>query len=86
MRSLLNRKVFTSILFLGLFSVLFIFPHIVFTQEINSIQSTAQGGNWNNPSTWVGDIIPIDADSVEINAPVVLDKRGPVMQNIQVIF
>ncbi len=37
------------------------------------IISKTEGGNWSQPSTWEGDIIPSPSDNVFINGPVLVD-------------
>ena len=51
---------------------------------INDIHSTEIGGNWNDTSTWVEETIPESYQNVEINAPVILNKHDPVMQNLHI--
>ena len=36
----------------------------------NSITSTAQGGRWNDPATWIGGVVPGKSDDVIIDGPV----------------
>lgn len=52
---------------LALIAVMFLLPLSAFT---GTIISTDDGGNWNEPSTWIGFIVPGATDSVIINGPV----------------
>ena len=60
------------------------FAQVVVPPIINDIHSTEIGGNWNDTSTWVEETIPESYQNVEINAPVILNKRDPVMQNLHI--
>lgn len=39
-----------------------------------TISSTAQGGNWNSPSTWIGGVAPNANSDVVINGPVIISN------------
>lgn len=61
-----------------LMGIFILFPFIQLRAA--SISSTALGGNWSNPATWVGNVIPGSGDDVTIanGATVILDADATV--------
>lgn len=51
-----------------LWVVAWLVPCFLYAQT--TIQSTTSGGNWNQPSTWVGGVVPGSNDHVVVNGPV----------------
>ena len=49
-------------------------------EALISISSTAAGGNWSSPSTWLGGAVPTAEDNVIIvpGATVIIDADGAV--------
>ena len=45
--------------------------YIISVNTYSQIQSTAIGGYWNDPNTWIGNIVPGAGNDVIINGPVV---------------
>ncbi|MBN1634590.1 MAG: T9SS type A sorting domain-containing protein [Ignavibacteria bacterium] len=43
------------------------------SSEMTTITSTATGGNWSNPSTWIDGVVP-EGEDVIINGPVFVDN------------
>lgn len=62
-----------------IFLILFLIPLNSYTQII----STTIGGDWNNPSTWIGNIIPGKDDDVQINGPVMV-KDSSYCKNVEI--
>lgn len=58
------RASYTTTLFIGIVFLLFSFT------TFSQIQSTLAGGAWNDPSTWIGGIVPDMSDDVIINGTV----------------
>jgi hypothetical protein len=55
------------------------------TSPSQNISSTASGGNWSSPSTWIGGGVPTDADNVTITAgATVTVDTGAVAANVTV--
>jgi len=51
-----------------------------------TINSTAVGGNWSNPSTWVGGVVPAAGDEVTIadGATVTIDSDTPAIGSLTI--
>lgn len=65
----MNKLLFISLLWFAAFS-----------SKAANIYSSASGGNWSDPATWVGGVLPAPADVVyiEAGATVVLDMNATV--------
>lgn len=57
---------------------------MVTTGTPGAISSTAAGGPWSAPSTWVGGIVPDSLDNVTISGAVTIDTAGAVAGNVTV--
>jgi hypothetical protein len=42
------------------------------------VESTAEGGSWNDPATWVGGVVPGETDEVVIHSTVILNCNATV--------
>jgi len=74
------NKSLKRLLFCFLPFLLILTPLISFSQ----ITSTAGGGSWSVPATWVGGLVPTAGQSVTIAGNVSLDYGTPVYNNITV--
>jgi Secretion system C-terminal sorting domain len=52
--------------------LILLFTHIIFSVKAQSVTTIAQG-DWTNPSTWMGGVIPTDANTAIINHAVVVN-------------
>ena len=48
------------------------------------IVSTTTGGNWNNPSTWLGGVVPTANDDVVIDGTVYHNNKSDICKNLTV--
>jgi hypothetical protein len=79
---LLLRLIWSPRILMGLFLV------VSFTGKVNgaTVYSTAAGGNWSNPATWVGGTVPVAGDDVTIadGATVTIDTDTPAIGNLTI--
>jgi Secretion system C-terminal sorting domain len=54
--------------------LILLFTHLIFSMKAQSV--TIAQGDWTNPSTWAGGVIPTDANSAIINHAVVVDGEA----------
>ncbi|GEM_PF-2389452 len=72
---LMPNSSFHSKIFLGLLLFLLLLGSILSAQA--GTITSAQTGNWNSPSTWVGGVVPVATDSVIIAAGHTVTVNGP---------
>jgi hypothetical protein len=52
--------------------LILLFTHIIFSVKAQNVTTIAQG-DWTNPSTWMGGVVPTDANTAIINHAVVVN-------------
>ncbi len=84
MKKLYNLQTKQTFLF-KVFWLSFIFVALIESKGLGAIiTSTANGGNWNSGSTWVGSVVPQSGDEVRIEGTVTVNINNAVCSSLKV--